>query len=125
MNKENEKLKKKKFSLFWVFLEIDFLAETKKFSPFFFKTVGPIDLKIFLQVLRLKRCACFFFFLEILVLKNMAFSRKISTTAKAGFSARFSVFCFSCLVQTVFLKEKNPASHLRSRYCRKNFSLKQ
>ena len=94
---------------FWIILCLSrnpVLSNKKKFSPFFFETVGPIGLKLFLQILDANRGACFFSFLEILFLSILAAITKFRKSKNPWFLTRPSAFCFSWPVKTIFFKRK-------------------
>ena len=100
---------------YFMFISKPGFERKKKFSPFFFETVGPIGLKIFLRILDANQGACFFSFLEILFLSNLAGLTKFKESKKHWFLTRSSVFCFSWPVKTIFFKREkktHPDLHL-------------
>jgi hypothetical protein len=85
-----------------------FFRTKKGFSPLFSETVGPIGLKIFLQVLQLIWDACFFWFWDILFLKKLAAFTIVSTTAKTKtFREVLSILLRIFDVDHIFQKKKN------------------
>ena len=97
--------------------------QQKKIFPFLFETVGPIGLKIFLQILDANRGACFFSFLEILFLSNLAGLTKFKESKKHWFFDKvFSILLLVTCENDIFQKGKKHAPRFASSICRKIFS---
>ena len=98
------------------------LSSKKTFSPFFFETVGPIGLQIFLQIPDANR-GTFFFLPRNLVSVKFGRPYKISRIKKTlVFDKVFSILLLVTCKNDIFSKGKKNASRFASSICRKIFS---
>ena len=109
------------FQLFSVYLKTRFREIKERFSPFFFETVGPIGLEMFLQVLAAHWGACFFL-LEILFLSNLAGLAKFRWSKKHWFFDKvFNILLLLTSEGVIFGKDKKYALQFGSGYHAKSF----
>jgi hypothetical protein len=94
------------------FSQNQFLTRKTSFSPFFFKMVRPIGLKIFLWVIWLKWGA--FFLFKMLFLKSLAAFRKLLTLKKHGFWQCLQYFASPDVSNRYFSKRQETRTSIRS-----------
>ena len=108
-NKKSENEKKKNF--FLGFSQNQFFSDRKEVFPLFLPNGWADRAQNFFASTLVKLGCEFFFVSRNLVSKKFGRSYKTQILQKKRFSARFSVFCFSCLMKTIFFKKKHTHSN--------------